>query len=519
MRTSKRLATAAAVALCTLLPGTAAGAAPAPAPLRVSQDSPFAGCPVGDTPTSVLFPGAEVEPSVATDRFRPSHVVGVWQQDRWSDGGAHGLVAGFSTDGGRSFRDVPWPVSACAAGGLAYERASDPWVSTGPDGTVYGSALSFDANTPRNAVVAVTSRNGGRTWNPVPVIEDTQLNFFNDKNSVTADPARPGSAYQVWDRLEFSPDGTQFVNGPPFLSFTRDFGRTWSRPRPIVEMAPFQSTIGNVIVADRRSGTLYDFYTSIQFTDATTNDVVFVRYEVIRSRDGGRTWSRPSVIVPDSSVADVNPNNPDQVLRTGAGLTSQAIDPRTGDLYVAYEGTDFTAGRFNQVQLVRSRDGGRTWSRPVRVNGDPTTPAFTPAVAVTEDGDVGVTYYDLRTLTPDNTTTLPTTTFLAVSPRGGTRFGGHERQIAPAFDMLQAPFAGGFFVGDYEGLAAFDDRFRALFVATNANMADNRTDVFFAQRRSFEFDHDRDTATASPEAPLTAAGAPPQVLKRPLRQR
>src|SRR5439155_3482292 len=213
MRTSKRFVVAGVIALATLLPGTAAGAAPVRQPLRVSQGDPFAACTVGGTPTSVLYPGAEVEPSVATDRFRPSRVVGVWQQDRWTDGGAHGLVAGFSTDGGRSFQEVPWPASQCAPGGLNYERSSDPWVSIGPDGTVYGSALPFDANTPRNAVAAITSRNGGRTWTATPLIEDTQANFFNDKNSVTADPVRVGSAYQVWDRLEFSPDGTLFVNG------------------------------------------------------------------------------------------------------------------------------------------------------------------------------------------------------------------------------------------------------------------------------------------------------------------
>ena len=61
-------------------------------------------------------------------------------------------------------------------------------------------------------------------------------------------------------------------------------------------------------------------------------------------------------------------------------------------------------------------------------------------LTVNEDGDVGVTYYDIRTLKPGNTTTLPTSTWLTVSPRGGERF-GRERRIAPAFDFLQGPRA------------------------------------------------------------------------------
>jgi len=234
---------------------------------------------------------------------------------------------------------------------------------------------------------------------------------------------------------------------------------------------------------------------------------------MVRSSDGGRTWSSPTVVAPDTSVLDVDPNDPSKVLRTGAGLPFPAIDPRTGELYMAYESTDFTAGKVNQIELVHSTDRGRTWSAPVRVSSVLTSPSFTPSIAVDERGDVGITYYDLRTLRPGNTTTLPTSTWFTVSPRGGTRF-GHERLIAPVFDHLLAPNAGGFFLGDYQGLVAFDETFRALFVATNAGMPGNPTDAFYAQIRAFDRDGDRDASPASPQlaVPFTA-GHP--VLKFP----
>jgi hypothetical protein len=518
MRTSGRLATVATVAMLVVTAGSGVAAASArPGLVRVSGNSPFAGCTIGGTPTSTLYPGAEVEPSVATSRFLPNEVVGAWQQDRWSDGGARGLVAAYSRNGGRTFTSVPWPVSRCAPGGLSYDRASDPWVSIGPEGVVYGSALVFDATTPRNGVVALTSYDGGRSWRHVTeLIVDTEAAFIDDKNSVTADPHRPGSAYQVWDRLQFTPDGTGFVTGPTLLSHTRDFGRTWSAPRTIVETAPFQQTIGNTIVADRRTGTLYNFYTSIQYTDATAAAVTFVRYEMVRSTDAGRSWSRPVVVADDTSVADVDPNT-GTLLRTGAGLPFPAIDPRTGELYLAYEGTDFTDGAYNQIELVHSTDGGRSWSAPIRVNGVPTTPAFTPSIAVTEDGDVGVTYYDLRTLQPGNTTTLPTSTWLTVSPRGGQKF-DEERRIAPVFDFLQAPDAGGLFVGDYQGLTTFDDRFRAMFVTTNSGQPSNRTDVHYGQFRSIEADRPVASAAPAPTAAVPAVPAAPARRLEPLRR-
>jgi hypothetical protein len=513
MRTSIRAATAGAVALLTFIPGTAAVAAPSDL-VRVSRGDPFAGCDIGGTPTSTVYRGAEVEPYVTTDQRRPGRVVAAWQQGRWSDGGAQGLVAAWSADGGRSFQSVPWPVSRCARGGLNYERATDPWVSTGPDGIVYGSALSFDANTPNNAVVAVTSYDGGRTWrNTTELIRDTEIEFFNDKNSVTADPTRRGTAYQVWDRLESGPGGATFVAGPTLLSVTRDGGRTWSRPRVIVDMAPFQQTIGNVVVVDLR-GTVYNFYTSIQYTDETASEIVFSRFEVVRSTDGGRTWGRPIVVAPDTSLVPVNPNNPDQVLRTSFGLAFPAVDPHTGQLYLAYEGSDFSRGRFNEIELVSSTDGGRSWSRPIRVNRPTGLPAHTPSIAVTDDGDVGITYYDMRTLRPGTTRTLPTSTWLTISPRGGERF-GRERSIAPVFDHLQAPFAGGYFLGDYEGLATVDDRFRALFVITNSNRPGNSTDVYYGQFPSIGAPHEAADATPSERA----AAAPATARKGPLRSR
>jgi hypothetical protein len=212
----------------------------------------------------------------------------------------------------------------------------------------------------------------------------------------------------------------------------------------------------------------------------------------------------------------VNPNT-GQPLRTGFGLPFPAIDPRTGELYMAYEGSDFTGGAYNQIQLVHSTDRGRTWSAPVRVNGDPNVLAHTPSIAVTNDGDVGVTYYDLRALRPGNTTTLPTSTWLTISPRGGRHF-DHERRIAPVFDHNVAPDAGGLFLGDYEGLATFDDRFRALFVTTNAHRPDNRTDVHFGQFRSIEVDQ-RVTASMSAGPRVSASPARPAGPPQPLRRR
>src|SRR6266496_872544 len=181
-------------------------AASAVSPLvLVSGPSPYASCTIGGTSSSTNSVNAEVEPYVAVNPTNHSNIIGVWQQDRWNDGGAHGLVAGFSTGGGLTWSETPLPFSACA-NGLGFERASDPWVSIGPDGTAYAVSISFNqvANAD-NSVAAAMSTDGGKTWSSphlVDLITGPDANrLFDDKESVTADPTKPGVAYVVWDRF------------------------------------------------------------------------------------------------------------------------------------------------------------------------------------------------------------------------------------------------------------------------------------------------------------------------------
>ncbi|GAA4888501.1 sialidase family protein [Streptomyces coeruleoprunus] len=473
---------AAAVLLtATLAPAALAGGDTHKQSLRkASSGDPYADCTAGATPNGVVYPGSEVEPFVSVDPRDGRRAVAVWQQDRWSDGGARGL-AGAWTEDGRTFHQVTLPFTVCAPGGSDYERSSDPWVSTGPDGTVYASGLSHDVTTPRSAILATTSTDGGRTWStPVATREDNDPAIFNDKPSITADPVRRGTAYQVWDRTEFFPTGPDaHVAGPAYLSVTRDGGRTWGPARPIVNNAalgPNAQTFGNVIVVDPRSGTLYNFFTWITYADPTAEVVTDSRFAVVTSNDGGRTWSAPVTVAPETSAPEVHPNAPGTRLRAGAFVSSPAVDPKNGTLYLAYQGSDFSSGAYNQAQLVRSTDGGRTWSAPELISR-PGVPAFSPAITVDKQGTVAVLYYDLRYLRPDDTTTLPTVYWLASLPDGSTHRRG-ERRISPVFDWLQAPFAGGYFLGDYQGLALKGKHaVRPALTLTNTGTSNNPTDV------------------------------------------
>ena len=66
-------------------------------PARVSGASPFTSDCFGPT-TGTNFFNSAVEPSVAADPLNSNHLIGVWQQDRWSTGAATGIITGVSFD-------------------------------------------------------------------------------------------------------------------------------------------------------------------------------------------------------------------------------------------------------------------------------------------------------------------------------------------------------------------------------------------------------------------------------------
>ena len=486
----RRLLLMAAAALVLACVGGVLAAQAGAAQVLVSGPSPYASCTSSPlAPDETNYVNAEVEPwlavNPATVGTNHLNIVGVWQQDRFSFGAARGLVAGYSFDGGQTWGETPLPFSVCA-GGVTFERASDPWVSIGPDGRAYAIAISANESNADNGVVAATSTNGGQTWSS-PTIVDEHLGAagfqaFDDKESITADPIRAGVAYAVWDAGQTHNDNlraifhTHSFFQPTWFSKTTDGGATWSRAKMIYNPGEQNGTSGNQIVVDPRTGTLYDFFDSGFHTGPFSHTGGYRFWEaVLKSTDGGATWSGPTLIAEDKDIGVVDPNTGAPV-RTGAGIPDVAIDPTTGALYVVWEDARFSGGLYDEIALSRSTDGGATWSTPIRVNTATGKPAFTPSVEVNSTRTVGVSYYDLRNLTTE-TTTLPTDYWLTTSSNGGSSFGA-ETHLAGPFDELTAPFASGYFLGDYEGLATAGSSFEAFFAAANSGNTSNRTDIF-----------------------------------------
>ena len=441
----------------------ASGAGQPDPQFTASAASPFVpGCD-GVVATGTLYANSEVEPMLAINPVDSNNLIGVWQQDRWSDGGARGLMTGHSHDGGRTWARTAARFSRCTGGNAAnggdYERATDPWVSFGPDGTAYQISVSFsgEENQPgsSSAVLASRSQDGGRTWSdPATLIRDGPV-AFNDKEAITADPTDARYAYATWDRLADN-------GGPSYLARTTDGGASWEPARAIFDPGAGRQTLNNQIVV-LPDGTLVNFMTLFDPDP---------KLAVIRSGDKGLSWSAPIVIAQALALGVRDPERGTDV-RDSAALASIAVG-KNGTLAVTWQDSRFSSGTRDGIAFSRSTDGGLTWSFPVRVNSVAGVPAFSPTVAIRDDGTFGITYYDFRNNTSDPSM-LQTDLWLAQSADGMT---WRESHVTGPVDLSIAPNAQGLFLGDYHALASIGTTFVPFYVKTNNGDLANRTDVF-----------------------------------------
>jgi hypothetical protein len=443
------------VVMAGVLPISPADDSPSRLPVRARQSfwaavsgaSPFSPSCNGNQ-TGTNFVNGVVEPQMAVDPNNPQHLIGAWQQDRWSNGGASGVLTAVSLDGGKTWSNSSAPFSTCTGG--TFERASDPWVTIGPDGTVYESALGINDTESLTAILVSSSKDGGFTWSPAATVIENGTEAVNDKESITADPVRAGYVYVVWDRGT----GTNTYHAPVWFAISTDGGASWT-PQVSFDPGVGSGTTSNEILV-QPNGSLLDFFW-LTLADESMD------LATIRSTDGGHTWSAPTLI---SAFEPLDTTD----LKTGQTvrgvLPSYAVDPNSGALYVAWEDGRFSNFVRNGIAFTKSTDGGMTWSTPVEVNQAPQVQAFEPTLAVAAHGAVAITYFDFRNDTSDPSVLL-TNYWRITSLDGGNTW--TEIPIAPAFNLLNAPLSPPYlFLGDYQAIAAAGEEFIEFFVAANS---------------------------------------------------
>ena len=407
-------------------------------PLRVNSDL-LAQDPFGQRAT-------QAEPYLHANPENPDNLVAGWQENRFANGGARVLNYAVTFDGGRTWDESSIPRLTVVNGGT-WERASDPWVEFGPDNRVYFTSLLFNSSSPDNAIAVSVSTDGGSTWGSPVIVTRSTLNF-EDKQALTVDtfPASPffGNVYVAWDR-NIDTNGRTTAQHL-FIARSTNGGNSYGSP---VRTRKKGANIG-VIPRVGPDGTLYIVWAGGSLSGANLS-IFFAK-----STDGGLSFTPKKKLarIQAAGVAD---------LRAGATLPSLAVDPTTGDLYLAWADARWTG--VDQATIMISRDKGATWTAPARVTDGPdNAPAFTVSVAANAQRGVAVSYYSLQN---DTRRRFLADQYVRISEDGARTFQPSIRVTRSSFDVRFAAQAGANFLGDYIGLTGAGDRFHLLWVDTH----------------------------------------------------
>jgi hypothetical protein len=279
-----------------------------------------------------------------------------------NDGGQHWCCV--STDPAHLGTQIPGVERL--TGGI-YDAGGDPAVAFDSRGNVYYAGLGFDRTSPPNTVAVnrgTFDGAGALSWGPPTFINPTTSpSTLNDKEWIAVD-ASPSSAfrdrvYVTWTRFIFQAGTGAYVQSPISFVYSTDGGKTFSSPKLISGNVLYGQGSHPTVGPD---GTLYVFWTGA--TRLATRDSIWV----VKSRDGGATWSKPVAV---SQVADIIPVA-DTQFRVNS-YPSAAIAP-DGTAYVTWSSLlsdtgGLCPGSTNNgchatVLYSRSTDGGATWSSP-----------------------------------------------------------------------------------------------------------------------------------------------------------
>jgi hypothetical protein len=395
--------------------------------IRVTRDSPH------------YYP-FENEPSVAVNPANPSNIV-VAAHDYSDPNYIVGISVYRSFDGGKTWLG---PVRMVPTYG---DSLSDPSLVAGRDGTIYLSYLSVGVF---SEITLAISRDGGATWDIVRALNYSTSAFY-DKPwiAVGPDPSNPLRDNIYITYTEFK--GFFELNLSIKIIVSRDGGRTFEGPYRVSWEGKYPDVLvqWSYPVVDPK-GILYVSFFGVKAEEGIYGIRVVQGIWVARSVDGGRTFSEP-VLAAETHWWFPYYSGPFG-FRWVVPTPATAVGP-DGTIYIAYEDDpDGPEGPdMGDIFLVISKDGGRTWSKPKRINDDGYATQFFPMIAVRKsDGSIHIAWGDKR-LDPSG---VGYDIYYTYSRDGGETFAKNIRVT----DITVNPMYGlPFFIGDYFGIAVSAD--------------------------------------------------------------
>ncbi|MGB5287522.1 MAG: sialidase family protein, partial [Ignavibacteriaceae bacterium] len=337
-------------------------------------------------------------------------------------------------------------------------NSGDPVSVIGTDGRFYENYITNSLG----QGVAV-STNSGVNWTTHVVAPNP--GSLADKNHYMVDK-KIGSPYENRSYCSWLDFGGPY-DGEVVLRYSTNFGQTWTASINISgTLTPLGSAFAQgTNVQTGPNGEVYVVYAIYDANWTDGEDAMGFS----KSTDGGVTWTHQRIYqsVNFGIRGNLSSKNGIRV----SSFPSMAVDrtggSTNGNIYVCWpqRGTA-PAGSDPDIVLIKSTDGGTTWTSPIRVNDDAMNNGkdqyYCWSTVDQATGQLMLIFYDSRDV-PNNQADV----YMARSFDGGNTFENFKVSDQPHTPSPIPGLAGGY-AGDYIGVAALDDLAYPFW-------ADNRT--------------------------------------------
>jgi hypothetical protein len=405
-------------------------------------------------------------------------------------GGLSFSGASISNDGGQSFRDIgfinPGP-------NPANFLAGDPVVHCTDANTFYYSQIASGGTSlaPTSDVFVSKSSDGGASWgNPVSAVAKDATVHVIDKDWSAIDPKNAKRQYVTYTDFDASGSVCGFSSGLPIerigieIVHSSDGGASWSQPTVVDQIcstAPvFPFIQGSQVIVDSH-GNVYVAWK--YFPEGGL--------EPVRELRIAKSTNHSTSFQATSKISDVIPTGDGFGLqggfREGFGGNLEVDTSETalnGRLYMIWDdGRIFSRPDFESptglyqyasVLVSHSDDGGKTWSKPVRVNDDPAelpsrrgVDHYQPGIAIDRTGELAACWYDRR----DDPANYLVGRYCATSNDHGVTWANRRvdaRNWRPihAVDVIINPY----YLGDYDTVVSDHLKQQSGFIGAYGNV-------------------------------------------------
>jgi hypothetical protein len=355
-----------------------------------------------------------------------------------------------SFDGGYNWTKVPVTSDTYGAWG-------DPCVVIDSYGNYYFLHLSNPTSGGAwiDRVVCERSTDGGTTWDDISAfgLNGTKK---HDKETAVVDRST-NSIYVTWTQMDAYHSSNPLDSSLVMFTSSDNMAQTWTVPVRLSQYAGDSNGGGTML---RSAVPCIGPNGEIYVSWAGRNEAGSLGIIFDRSLDQGQTW-----LDEDKYVADFpggsHFNIPGIYPGVGTGWSNMACDTSggqyNGNIYINWadqrNGTDDA-----DIWLVKSEDGGTTWSNPTRVNNDGTGKQqfFTWMTVDQITGYLYFVFYDRRNYS-DNRTDV----YMAVSEDGGETFTNIKISSEPFIPTEDV------FFGDYNTIIAYNGMVRPIWTRLN----------------------------------------------------